>query len=152
MQLHELKPTHKGKRSQRVGRGGKRGTYCGRGVKGQNSRAGAKMMPMIREMIKRYPKLKGYRYSGVPKNIVVVNLDVIEKKFKSGEIVSPETLLKLRIIRNINGKVPKVKILGRGELKKSLIFEDCLISGKAKEIIEKSGGSITGKQKVENRK
>lgn len=40
MQLHELKPKHKAKKKKRVGRGGKRGTFSGRGVKGQKARAG----------------------------------------------------------------------------------------------------------------
>ena len=39
MQIHELKPNHKRKTGKRIGRGGKRGTYSGRGVKGQKSRA-----------------------------------------------------------------------------------------------------------------
>ncbi len=61
MQLHELKPKHKLKRKKRVGRGGKKGTYSGKGIKGQSSRSGRKMVPIIRELIKRYPKLRGYK-------------------------------------------------------------------------------------------
>ena len=52
MQLHQLKPSHKRKRPKRIGRGGKRGTYSGRGVKGQRSRAGRKFKPAIRELMK----------------------------------------------------------------------------------------------------
>lgn len=59
MQLHELQPKHKLKKQKRIGRGGKRGTYSGRGIKGQKSRAGRKLKPAIREFIKRYPKLRG---------------------------------------------------------------------------------------------
>lgn len=62
MQLHELKPIHKAKKGKRVGRGGKRGTYSGRGQKGQKSRAGRKLKPIVRELIKRYPKLRGYKF------------------------------------------------------------------------------------------
>ena len=62
MQLHELKPIHKKKQPKRVGRGGKKGTYSGRGMKGQKSRAGRRLPPVIREMIKRYPKLRGYKF------------------------------------------------------------------------------------------
>ena len=65
MQIHELRPKHKTKNSKRVGRGGKKGTYSGRGGKGQTARSGRKMEPVIREIIKRYPKLKGYRYHNV---------------------------------------------------------------------------------------
>jgi len=35
MQLHQLKPNHKKKSRKRVGRGGKKGTYSGKGMKGQ---------------------------------------------------------------------------------------------------------------------
>ena len=62
MQLQELKPIHRLKKKKRVGRGGKRGTYCGRGIKGQKSRAGRKLKPLIRDVIKKYPKLRGYRF------------------------------------------------------------------------------------------
>lgn len=43
MQIHQLNPKQKKKNKKRIGRGGKRGTYCGRGVKGQKSRAGRKL-------------------------------------------------------------------------------------------------------------
>jgi large subunit ribosomal protein L15 len=68
MQLHELKPIHKSKKRKRVGRGGKRGTFAGRGQKGQRSRAGRKMKPVVRELIKRYPKLRGYKFKSKIKN------------------------------------------------------------------------------------
>jgi len=59
MQLHELQPTNKKKTKKRVGRGGKRGTYSGRGIKGQKSRAGRKIRPAIRDLMQRTPKLRG---------------------------------------------------------------------------------------------
>ena len=61
MQLQQLKPIHKFKKRKRVGHGGKRGTHSGRGVKGQRARAGRRLKPVIRELIKKYPKLRGYR-------------------------------------------------------------------------------------------
>lgn len=141
MQLHELKLTKLPKKSKRVGRGGKRGTYCGRGVKGQKARAGRKLKPIIREIIKRYPKLRGYKFKA-KKEIAIVNLGTLEKKFKSGEEVTPEILVEKRVIRKIKGKVPKVKILAKGEIKKSLIIKGCSFSKKAKENIEKVKGII----------
>ena len=57
MQIHQLKPKYKKKEKKRVGRGGKKGTYCGRGIKGQKARAGRKMQPIIRQILKKYPKL-----------------------------------------------------------------------------------------------
>ena len=142
MQLHELQRKHKNKGKKRVGRGGKKGTYSGKGNKGQKSRAGRKMVPIIRELIKRYPKLKGYRAFVLPKNIVVVNLEVLEKNTKDGETINPENLIKKGIISNIKGKTPKVKILGTGKITKKLVFENCKFSKSAKEAVEKSGGSI----------
>lgn len=142
MQLHEIKPLHKNKNGKRIGRGGRRGTYSGKGVKGQRARAGRKMMPLIREIIKRYPKLKGYKYHGVAKDLAVLNVEVLEKKFSAGEIVSPENLLKKGIIRRINGKAPNVKILGTGDIKKPLTIEGCKVSVQALKKIEKAGGSV----------
>ncbi|MEK7658721.1 MAG: 50S ribosomal protein L15 [Patescibacteria group bacterium] len=142
MQLHELKPKHKTKSKKRVGRGGKKGTYSGKGNKGQSSRAGRKMAPIIRELIKRYPKLKGYRSFALDDYLVVLNLDVLEKNTKNGDIINPDNLIKKGIIRMIKGKTPKVKILGDGKLTKQLIVENCKVSKTAKEAIEKAGGTI----------
>src|SRR3989344_2256172 len=112
MQIHELKPKHKNRDKKRVGRGGKKGTYSGKGNKGQSSRAGRKMVPIIRELIKRYPKLRGYRRFVLEDFSVVVSLDVLEKNSKTGETINPENLIKNGIVRMIKGKVPKIKILG----------------------------------------
>lgn len=146
MQLHQLKPTHKGKTRKRVGRGGKRGTYSGKGVKGQNSRSGRILKPAIRELMKRYPKLRGYRQNikaGSAKyDTAVLNLDILEKHFAAGEKVTPESLLEKKIVRKIKGETPKIKILGTGKLEKALSFENCLVSKQAKEKIEKANGSI----------
>jgi large subunit ribosomal protein L15 len=51
-------------------------------------------------------------------------------------------LLEKKLIRRIKGKMPKVKILGRGELTKKLIIKNCSVSKSAKEKIEKAGGNI----------
>ena len=142
MQIHELKPTHKNKAKKRVGRGGHKGTYSGKGMKGQSSRAGRKMVPIIRELIKRYPKLKGYRRFVLAKNLAIVNLQDLEKNTKDGEIINAENLLKKGMIVNIKGKTPDLKILGTGKLTKKLVFENCKFSKTAKEAVEKAGGSI----------
>lgn len=65
MQLHQIEV--KKKEKKRIGRGGKRGTYCGRGIKGQKSRAGAKIRPAIRDLIKKIPKIRGYRFKSKKK-------------------------------------------------------------------------------------
>ncbi|OGZ17749.1 MAG: 50S ribosomal protein L15 [Candidatus Nealsonbacteria bacterium RBG_13_36_15] len=142
MQLHQLTPKHKSKRRKRIGRGGKRGTYSGRGVKGQKSRSGRRLQPAIRQIIKRYPKLRGYRFNIKHPKPAVINLETLEKKFKSSEIVSPKNLLEKRLIRRMEGRTPEIKILGKGKLTKKLIIENCQVSKKAKESIEKAGGNI----------
>ena len=99
-------------------------------------------MPVVRETIKRYPKLRGYRFNAKEGKPTVINLETLEKKFQENEVVSPKTLLQKRIIRRIKGKLPEVKILAKGAIKKSIIFENCQFSKKAKEEIEKAGGKI----------
>ena len=142
MQIHQLKPIHKNKAKKRVGRGGKKGTYSGRGQKGQKSRAGHKLAPVIRELIKRYPKLRGYKFKARKGASAVVNVNVLDKVFNDSETVSPKTLLKKQLIHKILGKTPKVKILGKGKLSKKLIIKNCQVSKSAKEIIEKAKGKI----------
>jgi len=142
MQIHELKPDHKSKDRKIVGRGGKKGSYSGKGIKGQSSRAGRKMVPIIRELIKRYPKLKGYRAFVLQDNSVTVDLSVLEKKTKDGDVINPQNLILKKIIHLAKGKVPTVKILGNGKLTKKLIIENCKVSKGAKEIIEKAGGTV----------
>jgi len=137
-----VKSKHKLKKKKRIGRGGKRGTYSGKGIKGQKSRAGRKFAPVIRELIKRYPKLRGYRFKKHEGNLVIVNVGILEERFRSSEIITPKLLLERKIIRKIKGKVPKVKILGRGELTKKLTIENCEVSKSAEEKIKKAGGTI----------
>lgn len=140
MQLHQLKPKHKRKEKKRVGRGGKRGTYSGRGMKGQKARAGSKLQPQIRVFVKRYPKLRGYKFKEKNKKVVVINVGNLEKKFKKNEKVNPQALLKKGLISKMKGRVPQVKILGKGKIKKALTVEGCQFSKEAKEKIEKAGG------------
>lgn len=142
MQLHQLRRRHKLKKRKRVGRGGKRGTYSGRGIKGQKARAGRKMQPVIRELIKRYPKLRGYRFNPLKKNLVIVNIGILDKNFNDSDVINPKILLERKIISRIKGRVPKVKILGKGELSKKLVIKDCDASKQAKEKIERAGGTI----------
>lgn len=142
MQLHEIKSNYYRQEKKRVGRGGKRGTYCGRGMKGQKARESLNIVPEIRGLIKRYPKLRGYRFKSIKAEIAVVNINALEEKFKVGDIVNPETLFKQKLIRRIKGKFPHVKILAKGKITKKLIIENVQLSTKAKELIEKVGGTI----------
>ncbi len=142
MQVHQIR--FKLKNRKRIGRGGKKGNYSGRGIKGQKARAGHKIRPALRDIILKWPKLKGVSNVKIEKNIFNVNLEKIEKNFNSGEKVDFETLNSKEII-----KIPKsvknfkIKILGKGELTKSLIFDKSLIfSFKALEKINQSGSKI----------
>jgi large subunit ribosomal protein L15 len=142
MQLHQIKPIHKHKKQKRIGHGGKRGTHSGRGIKGQKSRASRRFKPIIRELIKKYPKLRGYKFKSHKLKPAIVNLDILEKKFGPEEIISPQTLLEKRLIRKIKGRIPRVKILGAGEIDKAFIIESCQVSKNAEEKIKKAGGAI----------
>jgi len=142
MQLHEIKSNYRRQKRKRVGRGGKRGKYCGRGRKGQKARESHNFVPVIRSLVKRYPKLRGYRFKSRKGEIAVVNIEALEKKFKAGDAVNPETLLKQGLIRRIKGVTPQVKILAKGKLTKNLTVEGCLLSKSAKAAIEKANGMV----------
>ncbi len=143
MQIHQIKREHKNKKKRIVGRGGRRGKTAGRGTKGQNARAGHKKRPEMRDKIKKLPKLRGYHFKSIQDKPRTVNIEVLEKNFNAGEVVSPETLLAKGLISRTNGKVPKVKILGTGALSKKFKVQKCLLSATAKATIEKAGGEVT---------
>jgi len=145
MQLHRLKPVHKLKRKKRIARGGKRGGYSGRGIKGQKSRAGAKIRPAIRDLMMKFPKKRGrakHAFKSLFFKPVILNLEDIEKNFKDGGIVSPKTLFEKRLISRKKGALPEVKILGGGELSKALHFQKVLLSEVARAKIEKAKGAV----------
>ncbi len=143
MQIHDIKPAHRPQQRQRVGRGGKHGTYAGRGMKGQRSRAGTrKYQPWIRRWIKRYPKLRGYRFSPVSQSPVTVNLHEIAAAFEDNEEVTPETLVDRGVIRRKHGCVPPVKILGSGKPEKAVVVQGCQYSEAARRKIEEKGGTV----------
>jgi large subunit ribosomal protein L15 len=144
MQLHQLKRKTPNKRVQRVGRGGKRGKTSGRGTKGQKARAGHKMRPAIREILKKLPKQRGYAFTSIEVPSFVVNLKDLEKNFKAGDTINAKVLAERGLIRIRKNEqtMPVVKILGEGELTKKLVFSGCKVSATAKAAIEKAGGSI----------
>lgn len=139
MQLHELKRNTRRKKI-RVGRGGKRGKTSGRGHKGQKARGTPR--PAIRDVIKKIPKRRGYSFKSIKAKSIVINLGLIDKKFNSGEIVSPATLLSKKVLNFKKGSIVNIKILSMGEINKKIIVERCLVSEKAVEKIKKAGGEI----------
>lgn len=145
MQLHELKRVTPNKNSKRVGRGGKRGKTSGRGTKGQKARSGHRIRPAIREILKKLPKQRGYAFASIQAPALAVNLKALEANFKAGDIVNPKVLAErglIRIRKNAS-TAAVVKILGTGEITKSLTVSGCTFSKTAKAAIEKAGGSIS---------
>jgi len=138
MQLHELKSLQKNKSKKRVGRGGKRGTYSGKGQKGQKSRAGHKIRPAERDLILRLPKLRGFKFRPLKLRPQVINIGELAAKIK-GDIISKESLLQAGLIRKSD---KRVKILGSGDVNKPFSIEGLEISLSAKKKIETAGGSI----------
>lgn len=154
MQINNLQPRNKSRVSRRIGRGGKRGSYSGRGIKGMGARSGGKYRPAEREILKKIPKLRGYKFKSFQPDKIIVNLSELETAFKPGELVTPESLYNAGLVRKFKGMLPRVKILGKGELKKSLIFKDVTFS---KSVLSKIGESaikthIPEKQKVSSKK
>ena len=148
MQLHLLKPLTRNKKNPPVGRGGKRGKTSGRGGKGQTARAGHKIRPEVRDLIKKLPKRRGYgknRARSVKTNRIAtsaVNLAALEAAYTTGETVSPASLVAKSLVRRAKGRAPVVKILGTGELKKALVVKGCTLSASARAAILKVGGTI----------
>ncbi len=138
MQLHQLQPTIKSKNKKRIGRGGKRGTYSGKGQKGQKARAGHRIRPAERDLIQRLPKLRGYKFKPLKRKPAVLNLSDLEKKIK-GDIINKETLFQAGLIKKTD---KNIKILANGEIKKPFKIEGIKISESAKKKIESAGGSV----------
>ena len=142
MQIHNLKRKTPNTRKVKVGRGGKRGKTSGRGHKGQKSRAGRKIRPEIRDMIKKKKKKRGYRFKSFQIRPQVINVSALDMLFENGDNVNVRSLLAREVVNKKKGKNPKVKILGNGEIKKKLNLEGLLVSEIAKGKIEKVGGTI----------
>ena len=144
MKLHDLKPNIGSKKNRkRVGRGYGSGTgkTSGRGTKGQNARAGGGV-PLWHQggdtpYYRRMPKLPGFKnFNRV--EYQEVNLEYLSAFRKNSE-VTPEILREVDLINTLSRPVV---ILGRGELKKPLKVKAHRFSRKAKEKIEKAGGTV----------
>lgn len=149
MQLHEVTQKNPNTKARQVGRGGKRGKTSGKGMKGQKSRAGRKLRPELRDIIKKIPKRRGYgknRGRTVnPERVVPesVNLSDLESLFDAGDAITPVQLLSRGLVRRQKGKLPVVKVLAKGKLTKKLTITKCLFSDKAKSAIVEAGGTIS---------
>ncbi|MFA6251181.1 MAG: 50S ribosomal protein L15 [Candidatus Paceibacterota bacterium] len=141
MQLHTLKREHPNKKSRQVGRGGTRGKTSGRGGKGQTARAGNKRRPQMRDIIKKLPKQRGYRFKSFAVKFSPVNVGALNV-FDAETVINPEILFTKNLVRRVRGSLPNVKILGTGEISKKLTITGCKVSTSARLKIEKAGGTI----------
>jgi large subunit ribosomal protein L15 len=143
MQIHQL-TVKKRKEKKTVGRGGKRGTYSGKGNKGQKARSGASIDPLFEggrsSLVERLKKVRGFKSLHAKKT--VVKLEALEKSYKDGDVVSIETLLAAKIVDKADVK-NGIKILTTGTITKKLtISAELLLSETAKGAIIKAGGKI----------
>jgi len=144
MQIHNLKRQHKNKKDRIVGRGGKHAKTSGRGGKGQTARAGNKRRPELRDIIKKLPKNRGYQFKSFQIKPVCISLDKLALVFPKGGVVSPDSLLKLKVIKKKKGWLPEVKILnGSTDFNIKIQVSECLVSSVVKDKILKAGGEVS---------
>ncbi len=142
-----LNDVHRGikkyKKRKRLGRGigSGHGKTCGRGHKGQRSRAGYSVHPTFEggqmPLVRRIPK-RGFNNRWALK-VAIVNLADLEKRFDAGEEVNPETLRAKNLAK---GRYDVLKVLAEGELTKGLKVAAHRFSRQAAEKIEKAGGEV----------
>jgi len=144
MMEHQISPGQGSRRRRRrIGRGNAagQGTYAGKGLKGQKARSGKGPRPGFEggqlPLIKRLPEKRGFtnifkeRYS-------LVNVGDLES-YAGDEPITKEMLRDLGLVKNL--KHP-IKILGDGDLTRSVTIQADKFSGTAKQKIEKAGGKV----------
>ena len=142
MRLHELQNTFQRKTRKRVGRGdgSGNGRTAGRGDKGQGARVGSNrrlqfeggQIPLFRRLPKRGFKNPNHT------EYAVINVSYLEEAFQGGDAVD-KTALKERGL--LSKPDALVKILGDGELTKSLTVTADKFSGSARAKIEAADGT-----------
>lgn len=142
MNLSELKPaigSTENKFRRGRGHGSGNGKTAGKGHKGQKSRSGGGVRRGFEggqnPLYRRIPK-RGFKCRNT-KEIVAINLNILNDRFEDNAIVDIEALKKAGLISN-----PKdgVKVLGVGELTKKLTVKVNYFSKTAEEKIESAGG------------
>ena len=136
------------KKKIRVGRGigtGK-GKTSSRGHKGQKSRSGVAIksfeggqMPLYRRLPKR--GFKSFKKT----KVAILNLSKIQNIFDKNKN-NLKNVLDLKVLKEnnlVNKKFLQLKILGSGDLKKSIEITANFASKKASEKIEKAGGKLS---------
>jgi len=137
MKLHELKKVNTNSKSKRVGRGisAGGGKTAGRGIKGQRSRSGFNLPRKFEggqtPLAMRLHKLPGFKSFQVKAKIIT--LSDISQNYKTGEIVSSQTLAEKGMIK----KGQRAKILNSGELTVMVKLDEGVAASKsARAIIE----------------
>jgi large subunit ribosomal protein L15 len=145
MKFNELNTT-KAKKSNRVGRGiaAGQGKTAGRGIKGQNSRAGSGRKPGFEggqnPLYKRIPKLRGFTpFWDKPTTITTSQLN----QFKG--LVDNFTLYEAKLINNPSDVV---RVVVRGDIDTKVDVKLQGASEKAIEAITKAGGSFVKTDRV----
>jgi len=142
MKLHELSPAQGSKKAvKRIGRGpaSGQGKTAGKGHKGQKARAGRGMRPGFEggqmPLQRRLPK-RGFN-NIFAKEIAIVNVAALDKRFEDGATVDIEALKATGLIKK---ELDGVKVLGNGEITKKLTVKVNAFSDSAKAKIEAAGG------------
>lgn len=145
MHIHTLSSNLPQKSRKRIGRGGKRGTYSGKGQKGQKSRSGAKISPLFtggsaalagqgsRVIHKRRgqsPVQGHHRISNVKGKVSynIINIESIANLFDDKDVINLNSLIEAKLVSN---NATKVKVLAKntGEpISKKFTFEGLVTS------------------------
>ncbi|MFZ2193630.1 MAG: 50S ribosomal protein L15 [Candidatus Moraniibacteriota bacterium] len=144
MQINDIQLSQKRKKKKIIGRGGKKGTYSGKGNKGQKARSGAHVDPLFEggrsTLIDHMKKKRGFTSFKPKRN--VIQLEVLEKTFKNGDIISPETLIKAKLVARKN-LVLGIKVLGNSKVTKKFVIEkEIFLSESVKKAIIAAGGEV----------
>lgn len=145
--LHTLQAdsatTHRAKRVGR-GNGSGKGTFSGKGCKGQNSRSGGGVPDWFEggqtPLFRRMPKLKGFSNDRFMMKYQVVNLSDIELLAQSGITeITLDTLFEQKLTRK---RTLPVKLLGTWTLSKAVTISVHKASETAQKALEKAGGTL----------
>jgi large subunit ribosomal protein L15 len=144
MQLHDVhQGIHKRKKRKRIGRGigSGHGKTASKGHKGHSSRQGFKIGALFEggqiPLARRVPK-RGFFNGRFKKDYAIVNLRSLEACFESGATVDEAALRSRGLVKGRHDD--GVKILGDGQITKSLIVQATKFSGSAAEKIVAAGG------------
>lgn len=132
MQIHSLKLKTARPKRKTIGRGGKKGTYCGKGCKGQKARTGAHVDPLFEggrsTLIDHMKKKRGFT-SGKNKR-TAISLKAVEKKFKAGDKINVDSLIKAGLVDKLK-RANGVKIIGGGKHTKKLEYDASFLFSKS---------------------